>query len=351
MSPRERVLAAISHRPPDKVPKTAEFTPAVMQTFREKTGSNNPEEYFGMEPREVRFSPTVAKNDFSPYLGSLPPGTEITEFGVAHIAGNFYHFTKMVHPLRNMREANELLAYPWPDLPADYRHRDLESRVQALHDQGWFVSAWVGHIFEIAWYMRGMEQLFLDFLDNPEFAGVLLDKITQYNCFIARRMAEAGVDMLSMGDDVGMQRSLMMKPETWRRWLKPRLAQVIAAGRAVNPKIPAFYHSDGNILSIIPEIIEAGVTVLNPVQPECMDPVALKEQYGEALAFWGTIGTQTTMPFGTPEEVERTVRERIETIGKGGGLVLAPTHTLEPDVPWENILALFNAVEKYGGFR
>ena len=109
-------------------------------------------------------------------------------------------------------------------------------------------------------------------------------------------------------------------------------------------------HSDGVIDPIIPELIEIGVDILNPVQPECMDPVQLKREYGNELAFWGTIGTQTTMPFGTPEEVKAVVKERIETVGQGGGLLLAPTHVIEPDVPWENVVAFFEAVEEYGRY-
>lgn len=348
MSPRERVLAAISRRVPDKVPKTASFTPAVMETFRQETGSEDPEDYFAMEPRAVGLNTTKQESDFSPYLGPLPPGTSVSEHGIGYVPGSLYHFTKMVHPLRNMQEASELLDYPWPDTQADYRHSDLEAKVGSLHDAGWFATGVVGHIFETAWYMRGMVRLLVDFSDNPEFAAALLDRIVADNCLIARRMAEAGADMLLLGDDVGTQRGMMMNPGTWRRWLKPRLALVIASGRLVNPEIHAYYHSDGDVRCIIPDLIEAGVTILNPVQPECMDPAALKKQYGDVLAFWGTIGTQTTMPFGTPEEVERTVKERIDTVGRGGGLVLAPTHTLEPDVPWENIVALFEAVEKHG---
>lgn len=112
----------------------------------------------------------------------------------------------------------------------------------------------------------------------------------------------------------------------------------------------ALYHSDGVIYDIIPELIEIGVDVLNPVQPECVDPTALKAQYGDRLSFWGTIGTQTTMPFGMPEEVRENVRHMIETVGKGGGLLIAPTHLLEPEVPWENIEALIRAVKDYGIF-
>jgi uroporphyrinogen decarboxylase len=109
-----------------------------------------------------------------------------------------------------------------------------------------------------------------------------------------------------------------------------------------------FYHSDGNILPIIPELIEIGVDILNPIQPECMDPAELKRMYGDKLSFWGTIGTQTTMPFGTPDDVRNEVCERIATVGKGGGLFLSPSHILEPEVPWANIEAFVEAERKYG---
>lgn len=152
------------------------------------------------------------------------------------------------------------------------------------------------------------------------------------------------------GDDAGSQRSLMMSREVWRRWVKPATAATITAAKAENPDVIAMYHSDGVIDEIIPELIEIGVEVLNPVQPECMDPVNVKELYGDRLSFLGTVGTQTVMPFGTPGEVRDTVRRMIETVGRGGGLTIAPTHMLEPEVPWENIEAFLSAVKEFGGY-
>jgi uroporphyrinogen decarboxylase len=207
-----------------------------------------------------------------------------------------------------------------------------------------------GTLFECAWLLRGLENLLVDFLANPDLAAALLDHLTATGIESARRLAEAGVDVLLTGDDVGMQRGMMMSPELWRQWLKPRLAEIIAAAKKVKPDVLVFYHSDGNIEPIIPELIEVGVDILNPVQPECMDPAQLKREHGNDLAFWGTVGTQTTMPFGTPEEVKAAIRERIESTGQGGGLLLAPTHVIEPDVPWENVEAFFEAVEEYGWY-
>lgn len=133
----------------------------------------------------------------------------------------------------------------------------------------------------------------------------------------------------------------------WREWLKPRLASVIEAAKEANPEVLIFYHSCGYIEPIIPDLIEIGVDILNPVQPESMDPERIKKLYGNELAFWGTIGTQTTLPFGTPDEVRQEVKRMIETVGDGGGLLISPTHVIEPDVPWENIMAFVDAVKEY----
>jgi uroporphyrinogen decarboxylase len=137
----------------------------------------------------------------------------------------------------------------------------------------------------------------------------------------------------------------------WRKWFKPRLAKVWAAAKRINPDLLISYHTDGYVEPFIPELIEIGLDVLNPVQPECMDPAEIKSKFGNHLAFFGTIGTQTTLPFGTPDDVRREVKTRIETVGHNGGLVLAPSHLVEPDVPWENLMAFFEAAEQYGNYH
>ena len=159
-----------------------------------------------------------------------------------------------------------------------------------------------------------------------------------------------GVDMVSCGDDIGMQDRLMMSPDLWRKWFKHRWQCLWASVKKVDPDCSLFYHSDGAIEPVIADLIEIGVEVLNPVQPECMDQQKLKRNYGDKLAFWGCIGTQSTMPFGTPSEVEASVRWCIENLGGDGGLFITPTHVLEPEVPWENIAALFAACDKYGAY-
>jgi uroporphyrinogen decarboxylase len=148
-----------------------------------------------------------------------------------------------------------------------------------------------------------------------------------------------------------MEDRLLMSPATWRKFLKGRLAGVIAAARKIKPDVLFDYHSDGYVEPLIDDFIEIGIDSLNPVQPECMDPAKLKRRFGRRLSFWGTIGIQHTMPFGTPAEVASEVKLRCETVGKGGGLYLSPTHVLAPEVPHENIRAFVEAAKKYGRYR
>ena len=350
MSPRERVLRVIHRQKPDQVPKDAGFTPAIQALFEEKTGQKSPGTYFGIEVRGVGFRGPATPPDFSRYFPNPPEGLAVGEYGTATVPGGFHHFTRKVYPLQHIQSVDEMADYPWPNYEVPARHQHLEQDVQRLHQDGWFVQGGPGHIFETAWQIRGMHEFLMDMVANPAIPHEILERITVRNEFIARRCAEAGVDMLITGDDVGMQDRMMMSPDTWREFIKPRLKRVIDASRAVRPDLPVWYHSDGDVTSIIPDLIEVGVTVLNPVQPECMDPAALKKQYGDRLAFWGTIGTQSTMPWGTPDDVRACVKERIETVGYDGGLLLAPTHVLEPEVPWENIVAFFEAVEEYGHY-
>jgi uroporphyrinogen decarboxylase len=193
-----------------------------------------------------------------------------------------------------------------------------------------------------------MEDMLMDFVEAPRKAHAILERITQVNLVMIRNLTAAGADIIHLGDDVGTQHGMMMSPAVWREFLKPRLAREFEAAKEMNPDVMTFYHSDGRITDIIPDLIEIGLDILNPVQPECVDPVEMKQTYGDKLAFWGTIGTQTTMPFGTPDDVRDTVKAMVDKVGYDGGLVLAPTHVLEPEVPWANIDAFVEACREYG---
>jgi uroporphyrinogen decarboxylase len=350
MNQRERFLAAIRREMPNKVPKYAEFTPRQLEQLKAKTGCDNPAEYFNYEMRAIYFEPTSQHPDYSRYLGELPPGSTITEWGVGEVPGDHYHFTRMVHPMRNFTSVKEIENYPFPDYAATYRHQNLEAKIQAVHAQGLATISRFTMIFEHAWYLRGMENLMLDFFERPDFAEALLDRITDIACFIHSRFAEAGVDLIRTGDDIGTQNGMMISPAMWRRWLKPRLARIIEAAKSVKGDVKVLYDSDGSFDPVIPDLIEVGVDVLAPIQPECNDPAWLKKEYGKQLAFWGSLGVQSTIPYGTPYQVRREVRQRIQTIGKDGGLVIGPSHVIPPEAPWENVMALFDAIEDYGHY-
>ena len=168
------------------------------------------------------------------------------------------------------------------------------------------------------------------------------------NCLSrAKLYAQADVDILFLGDDIGMQQTIMMSEEMYTTWIKPRLKKIIGAAKAVRPDLLVFYHSCGYIEPFIPHLIEVGVDVLNPIQPECMDVEKIFREYGDRLSFHGTIGTQSVMPFGTPEEVRANVKRNLDLAGDKSGLFVAPTHLLEPAVPWENIRAYVEACQNY----
>jgi uroporphyrinogen decarboxylase len=357
MTPRQRVLTALERQEPDSVPYElpyGSFTPALMEVFRNETGADDPEEYFAYPVRSVSFGWPSAEERWRTYFAyydSLPEGSSIGGWGEAQVPGSMFHFTRHVAPLRNAESVRAIEEYPLPDLEAPRFWSHLAEDVAALHARDLASMGELGcTIFETSWAIRGLEECLIDMQCRPELAEALFERVTQVRERQARRYAEAGVDILRLGDDISGQNGMMFSVDLWRRLLKPRLARVIAAAREVNPDIIVFYHSDGNCADVVSELADIGVDVLNPVQPECMDPAAMKREHGHRLAFWGTIGTQTTMPFGSPEDVMEEIRVRMETVGCGGGLLLAPSHILEPDVPWANVLAFFEGIRRYGNY-
>ena len=294
------------------------------------------------------------KPDFSKYYVGvdLPENVRMSEMGIAISPGTFHHYVRQYRPMRDFTSAKEVEEYPWPEEPPydDAYNEAMKKAVEEIKAQGRLSLVHVGSIFEQAWQLRGMENMFSDFVFNEDLATVLLDEITGRYIRMARAAGMAGADMIFTADDLGTQSKMLMSPGMWRKWLKPRLASVTAAAREHKPDIHVKYHSDGYFDPLIPELIEAGITILNPVQPESTDPVRLKKLYGDKLTFDGTIGIQTTMPFGTPEDVHDEVKRMIEIVGEGGGLIITARHTLEPGVPVENVQAFLDAVDRYGHY-
>lgn len=351
MTNRENFLSMLRRKGYERVPVEFVLCPHLQEVCKEKLGADDYEEYFGFPWRRVDDLKLVDHDvekyrEF--YRTPLAAGADIDIWGVGHEKSpNSMHMTYMRHPLEDMETLDELKAYPYPDFAhADGSHqaeqvRKIKERdLIALGDMQMT-------IWECAWYMRSMEELFCDMMEENEMAEFLFDKVTELSMIRAKAYARAGVDVLFLGDDIGMQHTIMMSEELYCEWIQPRLKKIISEVKKINPEIIVFYHSCGFIEPMIPHLIDAGVDVLNPIQSECMDFEEIFRKYGDKLSFHGTIGTQTVMPHGTPGEVKRAVWENLDIAGEQGGLFVAPTHMLEPEVPLENILAYVEACRTY----
>lgn len=352
MTERANLLSLLRREGCGWVPASFILCPSLARAFSERTGCPEAEIYTRYCPamEDVIDAACVAspKEAFAPYYQgvTLAPGARLDSWGIAHEPGMF-HLERMVHPLARVDSLAQLDAYPFPRFSDDNAEAHAQA-VRAAHERG---AAAVGNmqvtVWETAWYLRGMEQLMLDMMDESPLAERLLDEVTARAVFRAQSHARAGVDILYLGDDVGTQSTLMMSEGMYRAWIKPRLAQVIAAARAINPDVLIFYHSCGYVLPLIEDLVEVGVDVLNPVQPESMRFEEVFERFGGRLSFFGGIGTQTTMPFGTAEDVRARTFQLLEIAGARGGLLPAPTHMLEPEVPVENVLAYVDALHAW----
>ncbi len=352
MNQLERFRATCAHERPDRLLYNASFTDDLQRRLADHLGTNDFGDHYEMfAPVSVDPQPPADHQapDFRGYYedADLPEGTTIDPDGPAMVPSGFYHFWGYVSPLRNARSLDELEAYPL-DENADYVTDHMADQVAQAHADGRIAVGNIVHMYETSWQIRGYEEFLTDLLIQPEWTECILDKVARRCQFRAVAAARAGVDYLMCGDDVANQNSLMFSIDHWRRFMKSRWAEVWGAARAVKPDVEIFYHSDGNIMDIIPELIEIGVTILNPIQPECVDPQEIKRLYGDKVVMNGTIGTQTTMPFGTPDDVRRTVKQRVEMLAGDGALMLAPTHVLEPEVSIANIDAFFDACREYG---
>jgi uroporphyrinogen decarboxylase len=356
LTPRENFFLMMQQGRPHTLPLDLTVTPPVADKIEENTGTRDLAAAFGIDFKTfgVDFPGDEKKwrAAFDDLGFPVPANAEIWSSGVTHVpppaesAGEAYHFREMLHPLSGITEISQLEALPWPDLENPAAGAGLAERIAAIRNAGRVaVAAMECTVFECAWYLRGMDNLFGDLMDENGISDWLLDWFTEQSIRKARLAVAAGVDVIGLGDDVGTQRGMMMSVPFWRQHLKPRLKRVIDAIRETQKEhVYIRYHSDGDIRPIIDDLVEIGVDLLNPVQPECMPLAEVIPQHQHHLAFWGMIGTQTTMPFGTPADVQAIVDECAGYARAGARLVIAPTHVLEPDVPWANIQALVKAV-------
>ncbi len=361
MNHRERVLTALSHQQPDRVPLEMSFTPEFAQRLRshlfgEAGGRHNPHgggnDYALERALDLDVLLTSVGWANSYYAGEVyNPGAEhyTDEWGVSwknvayqtRFGSGFY--TEYCNP--PLADDDSIASYQPPDPNRPELYTAVEQTVNDFGRDYWVTGSCQTTIWETAVALRGFETILMDLVCEPELVSSILDIPQRYHTEVCRRLVALGVDMVWLGDDLGAQDSMIMSPETWRALLKPRFATLIAELKQLNPALKIAYHTDGYVEPVIGDLIEIGVDVLHPVQPASMDPAALKRKFGDHLCFMGSIDVQRTLPFGSPDDVRREVAERLRTIGKGGGLILAPTHHVQLDTPIENLTALVDSAK------
>lgn len=347
MKHRERVQTALSHQKPDRCPMQITFTPEFAARLKKTMDMDfDVGDMFTLEralDQDLLLTSVGWANSY--YQGNQ---NYTDEWGVGWGAvpyntpfGTGYYTEIIDNPLADDRVID---AYHPPDPDRLELYLEAEQTIEAFKDEYWIVGGTVTTIFETAWALRGFERFLTDLSLNPDLADHILDIPYQYHLTAAKKLTKMGVDMIWLGDDVGAQDGMLISPKMWRKFLKPRMAEFISELKSINPQVKVAYHSDGNIIKIIPDLIDIGLDVLNPIQPACMDPAYIKDTYADSLCFWGSIDEQHTLPFGSPTDVRNEVINRIETLGKNGGLILGPTHHVQLDTPMENFWMMVNTI-------
>jgi uroporphyrinogen decarboxylase len=348
---RDRILAALDGREPDQVPLALAF-------YHLDGAELAPPECWRDDMVDIDFVAFPVSDEEERLRRRALPHEGNTRIGNASQVARYalwgYRSEDPEHgnPLESATCLADLERFPFPSIGGPRVVEDLGRRVDEIHGAGLAAGGNTPHLggelFEAAWRLRGLEAFLVDLVERKEMAHFLLDRLAELACRNAATLASAGVDVLALDDDVGMPGTMMIGPGTWREFFRDRLAGIIAAARAVRPDLRVIYHSDGHIEPILDDLVELGVAAVNPLQPEHMDALRIRRRYGSRLALWGTVGRQTTFAFGSPDDIRREVRTRIETLGRAG-LVLSPAYDVdEPDIPWANVAAFLEAGRTWG---
>jgi len=363
---RERVIAALEQTGPDRVPLDGSFRQDVWKKLEDHYGTRDSEtikEYLGLD---FRYPMLEACHSFASQ--AIPSPIQIPEIGVGNqnlvlLLENSWmkdeygickipsddelYWQYTLHPLADAG-IDEIKKYTFPDPGLPERYVNVRADVDRFGNSH-FIGVELWNIFKTSWELRGWEQYLTDMYLQEELVETLADRILEHRIEQSRQIAECGVDMIFIMGDIAMQNSMMLSPELWRKFFKPRLEIWIREIRK-DYDIYFMFHSDGDMGPVFEDLIEVGFNAIDPVQPECMDVGDIAKRYGKEVCLHGTISLQVTLPHGTTEDVINEVHERISCCGRDGGLILAPANTVQPDVPIENILALYDTVRNYSLF-
>ncbi len=372
MTHRERVITALSHKEPDRVPidlASTRDSSIVVEGYEQL------KEYFGIVEENRLTSRMMQVVDVNEQIlkkldidtravnpGSPDKQTEIEisenqykdEWGVVRVnpPGTLY-YDQVTFPLSGEITIRDIVTYPWPDPHDPGRIRGLKERVREIREEADCAailnlpSAFV----HISQYLRGFEDWFADIKANPKLLAALFDAVLEVNMATCEEILKTvgdEVDVIMGSDDLGFQDGLMVSVETYRELIKPRHQKYFQLFHDLSPA-KVFFHTCGAVADILDDLIDIGVDVLHPVQVTAagMDPLSLKKRYSGRLAFWGAIDTQHLLPHGTVADVKAEVERMIETLGAGGGYILGAVHNIQPDVPLENILAMYTHAREY----
>jgi uroporphyrinogen decarboxylase len=251
----------------------------------------------------------------------------------------------VVNPLKQIQSIEELQGLQWPT--PDWW--DFSTLPELLHqldkNNEYHIRFRVGSIFEVAWQLRGMEDFLLDLVTNPALAEYLMDRLTDVyiaNLETVLELAGDRIDMIYFYDDVATQNSLLISKKIWKNSIRPRHKRIIDVAQKYGKHV--MYHCDGAISFLLPELIELGINIINPIQVDAngMDPADLKQKYGQCLSFHGGIDIINTLRTGSTEDVVNEVKERVRVLGLDGGYILSSSHHIQPDTPLENILTMYD---------
>ncbi len=381
ITPRQRVLMALTHEEPDRVPiiiGTSNTTTMKIRAYRRlksllgiegpdrfiydwpELGSADPDEavlerlhgdarsVLDRFPAEV-YARNRAREPHSPFIDDWGCGSLEIE------PGNWY---PGVHPMAEATTLEEIERYPWPDMDDPTRVAHVRERARRLAEEDRYAiiaTPWLLFPLERAFAMQGMDRFLMNLALHPEFAQALLEKIAGLCKKLMGHFLDEldeHVDIIKIGDDLGTQDRLMISPKMYRQVLKPIHADYIAFIRQRTPA-KVFFHTDGDVFDLLDDFVEIGIDILNPIQTSAgkmANLPELKRRYGRNLVFCGAIDTQRVLPSGTPDEVRQEVRRVIDLLGPGGGYMVASVHTITDDVPPENILAMVDEAVESGRY-
>ena len=334
MSPRELVRAALRHEETEAVPYNFMFTPPASKALADYYGDDDLQGWLNCHLH--LYGP--AGKPLYAFPAKYGP-TYTDEFGVVWTTSERDRGVPIGHPLA----AGTLAGYTFPDPHRPQRWAQVAPRAAEYPHQ--YQVGVIGDLWERACFLCGLENLLVFLYTEPAFVHELLDRLCEYDLATLAGLLPHRPDAVFLSDDYGFQDRLMLAPEKWRAFVRPRLARLLSAAKAAG--LVTMLHSCGNVTAIVPDLVELGLDILHPIQPEAVDVFKLKRDYGKHLTFCGGINTQQTLCRGTAAEVSAEVTQKALALGQGGGYILEPGITIQADVPLANMLALIDTARAF----